>query len=202
MVSSFSGSNWQPANDPQPGVHDRTGKGSFWPAFGDALYAKYKVPIGVASTGHSGSSINQWQPGGEFYKWMMTRIGQLGPQGFRAVLWHQGEADVAMPSDEYARKLTTVIQTSTKEAGWDFPWFVAQVSYQSPTQKSFPTTRDAQKKLWETKVAQPGPDTDTLIGDNRENGGKGIHFSGKGQRAHGKMWADKVSVYLDKGLGK
>jgi hypothetical protein len=202
MVSSFSGSNWQLANDPQPGVHDRTGGGSFWPAFGDALYAKYKVPVGIASTGHSGSSVNQWQPGGEFYKWMMTRIGQLGTGGFRAVLWHQGESDVAMTSEEYARKLTTVIQRSTKEAGWDFPWFVAQVSYLNPTQKSFASTRDAQKKLWDTKVALPGPDTDTLTGDNRDSGGKGIHFSGKGQRAHGKMWADKVSVHLDQVLGK
>src|SRR5262249_42090513 len=30
MVASFSGTNWQLANDPQPGVHDRTGGGSCW----------------------------------------------------------------------------------------------------------------------------------------------------------------------------
>jgi serine/threonine protein kinase len=202
MVASFSGSHWQQGNDPQPGVHDRTGGGSYWPAFGEALYAKYKVPIGIASTGHSGSSVNQWQPGGEFYKWMMPRIRQLGSGGFRAVLWHQGESDVSMTSDEYARKLTTVIKASVKDAGWQFPWFVARVSYLNPTQASFPSTRDAQKKLWDNKVALEGPDTDTLTGDNRDSGGKGIHFSGKGQRAHGKLWADKVSVYIDQVLGK
>jgi serine/threonine protein kinase len=198
MVSSFSGSDWRLADDPQPGVHDNTEGGSYWPAFGDAMYEKYHVPIGVASVGHSGTSVNQWQPDGELFRWMMTRIGQLGPHGFRGLQWHQGESDVGMTSDEYAELLTKVIEQSKKAAGWDFPWFVAQVSYHNPNSPSFVTTRDAQKKLWEKGVALEGPDTDTLTGDNRDMGGLGIHFSPKGLRAHGKMWADKVGIYLDK----
>lgn len=67
---------------------------------------------------------------------------------------------------------------------------------------TFPNPRAAQKKLWETGVALEGPDTDTLTGDNRDEGGKGIHFSPKGLRAHGKLWAEKVTVYLDKELAK
>jgi hypothetical protein len=197
MVASFSGTDWQLANDPQPGVHDRSGGGSFWPAFGDAMYARYHVPIGIASTGHGGTSVNQWQPDGELFHWMMTRIYQLGFNGFRAVLWHQGESDTGMNSEDYAQRLTTVIQTSTAAAGWDFPWFVAQVSYHNPNEVSFESTRSAQKKLWDTGVALEGPDTDTLTGDNRDFDGKGIHFSPNGLRAHGKMWADKVGVYLD-----
>jgi serine/threonine protein kinase len=200
MVASFSGENWQPGDDPQPGVHDKTGGGSCWPAFGDALYEKYHVPIGIASTGHSGSSIKAWQPGpkGDLFNWMMARTHQLGAQGFRAVLWHQGETDVGLSADEYGRLLTNVIAASKKEAGWDFPWFVAQVSYHNPEHPSYPSTREGQKQLWDKGVALEGPDTDTLTGDNRDGGGKGIHFSGKGERAHGKLWADKVSVYLDK----
>jgi hypothetical protein len=54
--------------------------------------------------------------------------------------------------------------------------------------------RAGQKKLWDSGLALEGPDTDTLRGDNRN----GIHLSGKGQRAHGRMWADKVGAYLDK----
>jgi hypothetical protein len=127
-------------------------------------------------------------------------MGQLGRHGFRAVLWHQGESDVDMPSDDYARHLTAIIRESKKEAGWDVPWFVAQVSYQNPSKRSFDTTRVAQKKLWDAGVALEGPDTDTLTADNRDNNGQGIHFSAKGQRAHGRLWADKVGVYLDKVL--
>ena len=54
--------------------------------------------------------------------------------------------------------------------------------------------------MWETKVALEGPDTDALRGDNRDDGGRGIHFSARGLNAHGKLWADKVSAYLDRAL--
>ena len=196
MVSSFSGTEWQLAADPQPGAHDASQGGSFWPAFGDAMYERLHVPIGVAVTGHGGTSVEQWQPDTDLFRWMMTRIYKLGRSGFRAVLWHQGESDVAMSSDKYAGKLTNVINGSVNEAGWQFPWFVAQVSYHSKTEPSFPRIRDGQKQLWDTGIALEGPDTDTLDGDNRDTNGAGIHLSGKGLRAHGKMWADKVAAYV------
>lgn len=197
MVSSFSGSEWQLADDPQPGPHDKSQGGSFWPAFGDAMFARYQVPIGVAVTGHGGTSVKQWRPGDELHNWMTTRIHQLGAGGFRAVLWHQGESDVGLTSEEYALRLTEVIRGSTAAAGWQFPWFVAQVSYHNPEKPSWPNPRAAQKQLWDAGVALAGPDTDTLAGDNRDHDGKGIHFSPKGLVAHGKMWADQVAIYLD-----
>jgi serine/threonine protein kinase len=200
FVSTFDGSRWRIADDPQPGVHDKTGGGSCWPAFGDALHGRYGVPIAIASTGHNGSSVSQWQKGGPYYQWLSKRIEQLGPGGFRAVLWHQGETDVRMSPEQYAQLLQSLIENSKKDAGWDFPWFVAQVSYLNPREPSSPTTRAGQKKVWEAKVALEGPDTDALTGDNRDDGGKGIHFSGKGLRAHGRLWADKVASYLDKVL--
>jgi len=79
---------------------------------------------------------------------------------------------------------------------------VAQASYLNPGSPASPTTRAGQKKLWDTKVALEGPDTDALGGDNRDQGGKGIHFSAKGLRTHGKLWADKVCTYLDKALAE
>jgi eukaryotic-like serine/threonine-protein kinase len=74
------------------------------------------------------------------------------------------------------------------------------VSYHNPRDASSPSTREAQKKLWDEGVALEGPDTDTLTGDHRDLGGMGIHFSPKGLRAHGRLWAEKVGVYLDKQL--
>jgi len=188
------------ADDPQPGVHDKSTKGSFWPAFGDAMAKKTNVPIGIATTGHGGTSTNLWQPGGELFSWTMTRIYQLGPLGFRALMWHQGESDTGMSSDEYERKLTNVILASKAAAGWDFPWFVAQVSYHNPNEPKFDSTRNAQKAIWDKGIALEGPDTDTLTGDFRDSGGRGIHLSPKGLTAHGQMWADKVGAYLDKVL--
>ena len=149
MVASFSGEHWQIADDPQTGVADRSQGGSYYPAFGDALYEHYQVPIGIAATGFGGTSVNAWQPKDEgLFRWMMTRIGQLGPHGFRAVLWHQGESDVGMPTGEYYNKLKRVIDTSRDEAGWDIPWFVAQVSYLNPDKPLHESTRTAHAKLW------------------------------------------------------
>ncbi|MEI6421580.1 MAG: hypothetical protein WCP55_05125, partial [Lentisphaerota bacterium] len=55
MVANFNGVEWQLADDPQAGTHDNYRLGSFWPSFGDAMFAKYGVPIGVAVTGHGGA---------------------------------------------------------------------------------------------------------------------------------------------------
>jgi hypothetical protein len=112
------------------------------------------------------------------------------------VLWHQGESDTGMGSTEYLNKMTNAIQASNQSAGWEFPWLVAQATYHSPTASAFAGIRDAQKRLWDTGIALEGPDTDTLTGDNRDQNGAGIHMSGKGERAHGELWADKVSRYL------
>lgn len=202
MVSTFGGDAWGPAEDPQPGAHDKNKGGSFWPAFGDAMFERYHVPIGVAVTGQGGSSVKHWKPNGELYHWMMMRVSQLGVGGFRAVLWHQGEADVKMPGEEYEARLANLIRASTASAGWQYPWFVAQASYQDPGQVSFPDIRAAQEELWDTGIALEGPDTDTLTGEHRDHEGRGIHLSRKGLGAHGKMWADKVSVYLDQMLQK
>ncbi len=64
MVTSFDGTEWSLANDPQPGVQDNSQKGSFIPSFGDALYRRYHVPIGIASVGHGSTSVRQWLPEG------------------------------------------------------------------------------------------------------------------------------------------
>jgi len=200
MVSSFSGSDWRIANDPQPGCHDNSTGGSFWPAFGDTMYAKFKVPIGVAVTGHGGTSVDRWQPGGDLFPWTLQRVLQMGRGGFRAMLWHQGESDVSKTSEEYETKLTNIITSMRVAAGWDFPWFVAQVSYLNPQNPSFDSTRSAQKRMWDKGVAYPGPDTDTLVGKDRDFDGQGIHFSPQGLKKHGEMWAEKVAPYVEKAI--
>jgi hypothetical protein len=124
MVAAFSGTSWQIADDPQPGVQDNSSKGSFIPAFGDAMYLKYHVPIGVAAVGHGSTSVRQWLPAGArvyvmptmtkfvtrnaqgelvsdgtLFNGMMQRIHELGKHGFRALLWHQGESDANQPPE-------------------------------------------------------------------------------------------------------
>ncbi|MDR3708262.1 MAG: sialate O-acetylesterase [Capsulimonadaceae bacterium] len=201
MVSSFTGHEWKIADDPQDGSHDehwwKARGGSFWPSLGDALYAHYHVPIGVAVTGNGGTKIEQWLPEAPIglFAFTMTRVAQLGPRGFRALLWHQGESDYNTPSEEYAAGLAHIIQTSRLQAGWAFPWFVAQASYNAPNVPFSKLPRDGQKRIWDLGLALPGPDTDTLIGDYREP--EGAHMTPKGLKEHGELWAKVIETYLD-----
>jgi pimeloyl-ACP methyl ester carboxylesterase len=229
MVSSFDGRQWALANDPQRGVQDGSQGGSFLPAFGDALYERYHVPIGVASTGAGGTSVRQWLPEGEQVTnlptvaahvrevspgvWASTgellaglsrRLDALGPQGCRAVLWHQGESDAGQaragyPADrqisgkQYRDFMEKVVRGSRKAATWDVPWLTALVTYHSPADAADDEFRAAQRDLWESGVTFAGPDTDALGPEYRD----GVHFNAKGLAAHGRLWADKVAAYLD-----
>lgn len=92
--------------------------------------------------------------------------------------------------------LRTIIEGSRLYAGWDVPWFVAQVSYHSPTDRSDPEIRAAQQDIWKSRLALEGPDTDQLGLEYRENNGAGVHFSAKGLEAHGRLWANKVGDYI------
>lgn len=230
LVVSFDGEKWAPANDPQPGTHDKSTGGSFIPALGDALAAKYKVPIAIASTGHGATSVrqwlkkgekievhptldafvkttrpNQWECTGALYDHLMKRVGALGPHGFRAILWHQGESDAGQaragyPAErqitgkQYRDLLEYLIRAIQKDADWKIPWLVAQATYHSETDPADEEFRAAQKSLAEDGIAQAGPDTDSLRNEYRA----GVHFNAKGLKAHGELWAEKVEGYLNK----
>jgi hypothetical protein len=228
MVANFTGSNWQLANDPQPGASG--GGGSFIPPFGDAVAERFKVPVGIISCGIGATSVREWLPkgatfpepptlegnvtkladhswasNGAAFNMLVGRMKQLGPNGFRAVLWHQGESDANQPDPkrtlnqaQYRKHLEQIIVELRREIGWNAPWFVAQVSYHTPADTSSPQIRAAQKSLWDDKVALEGPDSDALKGDLRQDNGQGVHFSGKGLREHGGRWAEKVGAWLVK----
>ena len=226
-VSSFNGQRWQIANDPQPGASGNGG--SFMPPLGDALVERFDVPIGFVACGIGATSVREWLPkgetfpnpptiearviklednrwasNGEAYATLVKRMKQIGPNGFRAVLWHQGESDAnqkdtsrTLPGNLYREYLEKIICDSRRDIGLEMPWFVAQVSYHVPGDEFSPEIREAQASLWKDGVALEGPDSDALKGDLRENEGKGVHFSGKGLVVHSAKWAEKVAPWLE-----
>ena len=226
-VVTFDGRRWQLSNDPQPGASG--GAGSFLPPFGDAMAQRFKVPVGFVACGIGATSVREWLPKGtrfpnpptltgrvqqlpsgewaskgEAFAMFVARMKQMGPHGFRAVLWHQGESDAnqqdptrTLAGKLYREYLELVIRESRRELGWDAPWFVAQVSYHVPGDEASPEIRAAQASLWKDGVALAGPDSDALKGDLRENGGKGVHFSGPGLREHAAHWVEKVAPWLE-----
>jgi hypothetical protein len=201
------------------------------PSFGDALVERLRMPVGIAPVAVGSTSVREWLPKGTaiaglpprtsnietigprqwvsrgtLFDKLMKPLKDLGPNGVRAVLWHQGESDAHQADAErtlsgplYRKYLEQVIGESRAAAGWDVPWIVAEVSYHNPDDTHSDDIREAQKSLADDKIALLGPDTDTLTGDNRDKDGKGIHLSAKGLQAHGKMWAEKAVELIGSG---
>lgn len=229
LVVAFGNGAWQPARDPEPGASGKGG--SFLPAFGDAMVEKFHVPVALVPVGVGATSVREWLPKGESVaappdtgknvlcvasnRWECTgelfahitqAENQLGTNGFRAVLWHQGESDSHEAPDrqitpaQYRQYLQRVIEASRAAAGWRVPWFVAQASYHKPEDQGSPELRAAQRSLATDGIALAGPNTDTLGPEFRQNNGLGIHFNARGLQQHGRMWADSVASWLESQL--
>lgn len=226
-VAAFDGKTWQLCNDPQPGASGGGGSfmpplGDALAAKLDVPVGFIACGIGATSvrewlpkgatflnppsieTRVQQRSDGSWESKGEAYHMLIERLKAAGPAGFRAVLWHQGESDAnqrdttrTLPGPLYREYLERVIVESRKDIGWQVPWLVAQVSYHVPGDESSPEIRAAQASLWKDGIALEGPDTDALKGELRENGGQGVHFSGKGQHAHAAAWESKIDSWLE-----
>jgi len=226
LVVAFGNGHWQPAADPEPGASGRGG--SFMPAFGDAMTARFKVPVALVPLAEGATSVREWLPEGEamaappitgrntilagsnlwvssgaLFDRIVKAEKHFGTNGFRAVLWHQGESDCRLPPGheitpaQYRTYLQRVIEASRASAGWGVPWFVARASYHTPRDVSTPGLRVAQRSLVTDGLALAGPDTDTLGAEFRDQEGRGIHFNARGLQRHGELWADAVGNWLE-----
>ncbi len=230
LVSSFDRLSWHPADDPQRGASGNGGSfmpplgDALASKFGVPIGF---IPIGIGATSvrewlPAGVPFpapptlvyrvrqlpdGRWESNGVAFTTLVSRQQYFGPHGFRAVLWHQGESDAnqkdptrTLPGALYQEHLSRIIRDSRKAAGWDAPWFVAQVSYHVPGDEASADIREAQAALWKAGLALQGPDSDALKGELRERGGKGVHFSGNGLRAHAASWAEKITPWLEREL--
>lgn len=197
-VSAWDGKAWRKADDPQPIA---TGKGGTpWPVLGDSLVQQLQVPVGFISVGSGGTSVEQWQPGGKLYPRLKDALTQMGKNGVRCVLWHQGESDAiaGTSADLYKQRIETLIKQSRTDAGFDLPWFIAGVSYIGPKHVGKQAAvREGQKKACDNKLTFEGPETDDMHGDLRL--GDGVHFSEKGLKEHARRWAEVLLKKLFKG---
>jgi hypothetical protein len=229
LVTRFDGTRWSPAHDPQTGASGDAG--SFLPAFGDALARQLHVPVGVVPLAQGATSVREWLPAGTVVEratttganvrpnpagtgWQVTgdlferivrRMTALGPHGFRAVLWHQGESDagqarsgypaaVQISGADYERYLTQLVTASRQAAGWPVPWVTAQTTYHGENDPADAEFRAAQAKVWANGLTERGPDTDALRVPFRD----GVHFNALGLRRHGELWAEAVTAWLAK----
>jgi len=206
---------WQHADDPQPTASPFTEvRGSPWPAMCDILAKRLDVPIGLIAVARGGTTILDWN---NFvtdvaYFQMRNALREVGPNGVRAILWHQGEADTVVNTTRelYQSRFKTLIAESRREAGWNVPWVVARASYVpwaqvGAVQRALflddPARFDAQ--ILNIVQAQnelindpanlevyPGPSTNDIQGVGWR--WDQLHMTVAGLHEHGRRWAETV----------
>lgn len=229
-VVACDGTAWRVAQDPQTGASGSGGSFippmgdilaerlgvpiGFFPVAVGATSVREWTPTGVTFsqpptlTGNVRlAGTGQFESTGRLYRNLADRLERAGPAGVRAILWHQGESDAnqadpsrTLPGAEYRRLLEEIIRASWRDGGRETPWFVARASYHTPNDQKSDDIRSAQEAVGRS-LALPGPDTDQLVGDFRDNKGQGVHFSAKGQKEHGKLWAETVGPWIARQTG-
>jgi neutral ceramidase len=187
---------WQVANDPQP-APDGSDGGSIWPPLGDALSKELQVPVGFANVAWGGTSSKQWLPDGTLHPRLAAVGQQLG--NCRAVLWQQGESDVIekTSTETYVENVRTIRDAAFAKWGYSVPWLLAKSTHH-PTVYNDPEgegrIRSAIDALTKLPGFRPGPDTDTLQGENRGDIKSRRHFTGVGQKRAAEMWLAAIKA--------
>jgi len=186
-VVYFNGKSFVPAADPIPGGSG--GGGSPWPILGDRIVKSQQVPVCFRSATLTWTEVKNWLPADtRLYKNLVKCVGEFGPSGVRAVLWHQGESDsLARTSAEtYCERLNTIIKSLNKDAGYQVPWFVAQASFHPGSKKpEEEAVANGQQLLWKRGFAHAGAITDDLGQEYRSDG---VHFNQRGLTTHAERW--------------
>ena len=187
-VVYYDGKSYVPAQDPIPGASGDGG--SVWSVLGDLIVRSEAVPVCFRATSITWTEVKNWMPPDtNLYKNLAQCVKALGPNGVRAVLWHQGESDtlVSTSAATYCERLKTIIETLGRDSGYPLPWFVSQASFhpgsQAAQQKE---VADGQQLLWKKQIAFQGPITDDLLGAKYRH--DGVHFNQAGFDEYGARW--------------
>ncbi len=180
---------WKPGDDPQVAGAG----GSPWPLVGQALVQELGVPVAFINVATGSSSIQDWQPGSKNLQKLFRALDLCEPYGVRAILWHQGERDRRLRTEDYYRYISRMIQAVRQRSPVTatLPWLVAQATYAKG--KTAPAIARAQQQLWQQGLALPGPNTDVLQADYRQASDQ-VHFNEMGNREVAKLWLEKINT--------
>lgn len=211
-------STWRAGYDPQPVAGGN--RGSIYPVIGDLLVQELRVPVGFMSLGYGGSTVATWLPNSlsspAHFSRLSSALAAAGPNGVRAVLWHQGESDVKLrtPGAAYSARLNSLIHASSNVTHTTIPWFVATATYVplyqinadpdtsvhtdeaglSRQRAIIAAAQQASVNAGASDDTFAGPTTDDLIGGGWRH--DNIHFREVGLREHARRWADILLPYV------
>lgn len=139
-----------------------------------------------------GTSVSQWQPGGQLHPMWLSRLQALKQSGVEVThfLWHQGEAD--NPLSAHARMNLTAYRQGMLAmiavAHAYFPhaqFYLAQASHCGDQAPSSPELLAVQAQLVTGEQVRLGPNTDSIGDADRYDD---CHFSASGLQKHADGW--------------
>jgi hypothetical protein len=180
---------------------DNDGGGSHQGRLGDLLAARLNMPIGLVALAQGNTASSQWtSPGGTYYPRIKNAVQAFPVNGFRALLWQQGENDAALAVSQgtYYSNVSAMISQSRTDAGWSFPYAIATASYYcsgDAGQEAAIAAAQAQLVANLTNVFA-GLNADALTGANRYVDGASncVHFSTTGLAAEASGWASVLEA--------
>ncbi|TDB66864.1 sialate O-acetylesterase [Arundinibacter roseus] len=195
-----------------------------WGAFGDLVAARLNVPVLIFNAGWSGTSLFNWREsiptngqtnsnfgfpfptGLPFGHLRLALNNYVAQQGYRAVLWHQGELDnfYETSRESYRSDLRQIIEASRSLSGKpNLAWMVARVSRMTKNGVSrlWQPVIDAQNDVIGNNGNDPalvlpqvfsGPETDVLEGPAFRQADN-IHFTGSGLISLAQAWDGSIT---------
>ncbi|HBO42976.1 MAG TPA: hypothetical protein DD670_03385 [Planctomycetaceae bacterium] len=198
-VSTWSGSTWQFGADSNPHVATGT-NGSPWPDFGTYLVDCLEIPVGIIPVGVGSSSVQSWMPGNSNYNRLLSAFNVTTRNGFRAILWHQGEEDAyrSTSTATYASRLESVIAATRDDAGFDVPWGVARASWLNTYDVPAQMIVDAQNQvIANDPLVFGGPETNSFHSRGLTITPTNPHFNDAGLQEHGRLWKEAVVDFFN-----
>lgn len=188
---------WAVGSDPQPSASGTDG--SPWPAFMDALTALTGYPVAVYDVAQGSTDVGDWQPGQANYNnKLRVAVQDFVEDGFRAVLWGQGESDSVQVETQayYYDALVTIIDATRTDANWDVPWGICTTMTFNDTEpmQSQANIQAAQVQASGYTNCFPGANTDDLLGATYRV--DDVHFTNLGLTTCGQRWASAVADWM------
>ncbi len=182
---------WALAVDPQPIAGGSAG--SPIPALGSALATSINMPIGFLTVAVGGTSTTQWV--NTYYASNLApAITAFGTNGFRAILWENGQQDgsTGISAATYKSNMASLITSSRTDSGFTVPWGVADHSTELSLTK-YATIQGAQDGVITDNASTfAGADSDSMSDSYRFDN---THFSAAGQLVHGGLWSVAIQTY-------
>ena len=160
------------------------------PLFALEYVREYNEPIGLIPCAHGGTSITQWQPGGELFENMISKASLIGADDeIIGVLWAQGETDARNIDnpDEYVALFDKMLCELDSRLGTsEVPVVLADIPpfyYGNPTYPYAGIISEAIKKIVSRSARFGFVKSDGLV--SKEDG---LHYNSESYRILGKRF--------------